>query len=287
MRESLRIGILGPAERGAVWEQRLRPHASVREVILSDDLPAIGAVDACIVLEENENRLDVAQHVVRSGIHTFVVGRLPTDRSLAERLYRASEESGTVLQFSNWAYFNPTTQFMMANLRRPDMLHFQREYTFNTYRDIRASYATFWQEDLSLILKWMDSQVFKIHVNRIPFGDNETLSMQVFMKFDNGSTASLYCGMTHQDNRHVRFASDHQLAAECDVGAKTVRLIQHHGLKSPIVDNRSFDKEEPAKLAVTQFLKAVQMRAPAPYSGYDLLRFTNVMESLQRGTFEA
>ncbi len=286
MRDSLRIGILGPAERAAVWEQRLRPHASVREVILSDTLPAIGAVDACIILEENEHRLDLAQQVIRSGIHTFIVGKLPTDRPLAERLYRISEESGTVLQFSNWAFFNPTTQFMMANIRRPDMLHFQREYSFNTYREIRSSYASYWQEDVSLILKWMDSQIFKIHVNRIPFGEEETLSLQVFMKFDNGATASLYCGMSHNENRHVRFASDSHLAAECDVGHKTVRLIQHQGVKSPIADLRNFEKEEPAKIAVTQFLKAVQMRAPASYSGYDLLRFTTVMDSIQRGTFE-
>lgn len=285
MKDSLRIGILGPAERGAVWEQRLRPHASVREVILSDSLEAIGAVDACIVMEENEHRLDLAQQVIRAGVHAFIVGKLPTERSLAERLFLISEESGTVLQFSNWAFFNPTTQFMIANIRRPDLLHFQREYAFSTYREIRASYSTYWQEDLSLILKWMDSNVHRIDTNRIPFGDGETLALHVYIKFDNGASASLYCGMAHNENRHTRFVSDAHMAAECDVAAKTVRIIQHHQVKSPLSDLRNFEKEEPAKLAVSQFLKAVQMRAPATYSGYDVLRFTKVMESLHRGTF--
>lgn len=285
MKDSLRIGVLGPAERGAVWEQRLRPHASVREVILSDSLAAIGAVDAIVLLEENTYRLDLAQQAILGGVHVFVVGPLPTEKSVVERLFRLSEESGTVLQFANWAFFNPTTQFMMANIRRPELLVFQREYAFATYRDIRSSYATYWREDLALIVKWMDSTVHRMDISRIPFGEDETLATHVTLKFDNGSTASLYCGMAHNENRHTRFVSDSHRAAECDVQKKSVRLIHHAGLAAPMSDVRTFDKEEPARLAVTQFLKSVQMRVPAPYSAYDLLRFNRVMESLERGTF--
>lgn len=285
MKDSLRIGILGPAERGAVWEQRLRPHASVREVVLSDSLQAIGAVDAVILLEENSQRMDLAQQIILKGIHAFVVGRMPTDRQLAERLSRLSEESGIVLQFANWSFFNPTTQFMMANIRRPDLLVFQREYAFASYRDIRASYAGYWQEDLALILKWMDSQVHRMDVTRIPFGDEETLATHLTLRFDNGSTASLYSGISHEENRHTRFVSDVRMAAECDVARKSVRLIHHGGHPAPMADSRTFDKEEPAKLAVTMFLKAVQMRTPAAYSAHDLLRFTRVLESVERATF--
>lgn len=285
MKDSLRIGILGPAERGAVWEQRLRPHASVREVVLSDSLQAIGAVDAIVLLEENQQRMDLAQQIILKGIHAFVVGRMPTDRQLAERMSRLSEESGTVLQFANWSFFNPTTQFMMANIRRPDLLLFQREYTFAAYRDIKSSYAGYWQEDLALIVKWMDSQVHRLEVTRVPFGDDETLAMHLTFRFDNGSTATLIGGISHEENRHTRFVSDSRLAAECDVARKSVRLIQHGGQTAPLADARTFDKEEPAKLAVTMFIKSVQMRTPAAYSVHDLLRFTRVLESVERGTF--
>jgi hypothetical protein len=285
MKDSLRIGILGPAERGAVWEDRLRPHASVREVVLSDSLDAIGSVDAIILLEENRLRLDLAQQITLRGMHAFVVGRMPTERQLAERLSRLSEESGTVLQFANWSFHNPTTQFMMANIRRPDLLVFQREYSFAHYRDIRASFAGNWHEDLALILKWMDSTVHRMDVSRVPFAEDETLALHLTLRFDNGSTASLYCGIAHETNRHVRFVTDSRLAAECDVSRKTVRLIQHGGQPTLLADTRSFDKEEPARLAVSMFLKSVQMRGPASYSAHDLLRFTRVLESVERGTF--
>jgi hypothetical protein len=287
MKDSLRIGILGPAERGAVWEERLRPHASVREVVLSDSLEAIGPVDAIVLLEENRSRMDLAQQIILRGMHAFVVGRMPVERHLAERLSRLSEESGTVVQFANWSLHNPTTQFMMANIRRPDLMVFQREFTFAHYRDVRASFDSNWHEDLALILKWMDSSVHRVDVSRIPFADGETLAVHLNLRFDNGSTASLYCGIAHEANRHVRFATDSQLAAECDVTRKRVRLIQHGGQSSLFADVRSFDKEEPAKMAVAMFLKSVQMRGPASYSAHDLLRFTRVLESVERGTFRS
>jgi hypothetical protein len=192
-----------------------------------------------------------------------------------------------VLQFANWSLHNPTTQFMMANIRRPDLLIFQREYTFAHYRDIRASFAGNWHKDLTLILKWMDSTVHRLDVSRVPFGDDETLALYLTLRFDNGSTAALYSGITHESNRHMRFVTDSRLTAECDVSRKTVRLMQHGGQTSMLSDVRTFDKEEPARMAVAMFLKSVQMRGPSSYSAHDLLRFTRVLESVERGTFRS
>ncbi len=278
MKDLLRIGILGPTERGAVWEPHVRPHSTVREVILSDSLPALGQVDACLVLEEHADRLTLARHVVEAGIHAFVIGQLPSDRAIVERLYRSAEESGTVLQFTNWAYFNPATQWMMTHVRRPRYLSMCREFTWAAYREVRSRYDTYFLEDLSLALKWVDSTVHRIDRTEVPAGADDELVRHWHIRFDNGAVADLRFGTVHGETRHMRFAADGSVAAESDVNDRGVRIIRHRDTPAPLVETRNFAKEEPAGLAVTQFLKAVQMGGQPTFGAYDVWRMAQALE---------
>jgi len=273
MARLLTIGLLGEPERSSTWEQYLRPHPSVGKVVLTKELKALGNIDACIILDEQDS-LNHAYSLGRQGIHVFIIGKLPTDLPMLIRLQNTIEESRSVLQFSNWSYFNPVSLWMMEQLPRPRMLHTSREVT-NAVNDPHLKLDNLWIEDLALTLRWVNSGIHKMDTNMVQIGD-ATLSRNTWVQFENGTTATLFHAMQAQANTHTRFAFDDRITLEANVIDKNV-IATYVNNDDTFVEKKSFAKERPANQAITRFLKAIQMHSKAEYGVYDVLHLVRSM----------
>lgn len=268
MAQLLTVGLLGDADRNSTWENYLRPHPSVEKVVLTKSVKAVGKVDACIILNESE-ALQNTYTLMRQGIHCFVVSRLPTDLPMLTRLEHIAEEAGTVLQFANWAYFNPVSLHMQEQVSKPRLLHVTRELSSKTY-DSSIKLDHLWIEDLSLILRWINSGVFRIEVQSIAT-PVKTHTRNTWVQFDNGTTATMFHTLFSSDNRHVRYASDDKMILEANILAKSMKST-FHDVSEDITEFKEFNDELPASQAVNRFLKAIIMKNRSEYGIHDLVR---------------
>jgi hypothetical protein len=272
--ERLSIGLLGEPERTAAWESYLRPHPTVREVVVTSDLNALGNVNACIILS-SDTLLGKATQLAREGIHTFLVGRLSTDLPSLIRLMNTAEESRTIVQFANWAYYNPVSLWMMDELPRPRMMHTLREIPFPLEEGTPLRLDEMWLEDLSLTLKWINSGVHTFETDIINTA-GKTIMRHAWLKFDNGSTASFHLSMTNSVPRHLRFASDEKTRFEADITAKSAtRVMLGDGYDQ--FETREFNREIPASHAISRFLKSIVMKRPSEYGIYDLVHLARTL----------
>jgi hypothetical protein len=269
MAHFLTVGLLGDADRNSTWEQYLRPHPSVEKVVLTKSVKAIGNVDACIILNDLD-ALQQAHQLIKQGIHCFLVGKLPTDLPTLIKVQNVAEEAGTILQFANWSYFNPASLWMIDQMPKPRVIHFDRQVSSKSV-DTSLRIDLLWIEDLALIMRWVNSGVFKIECQSVST-PLQTLTRNTWVQFDNGSTASMFHTLHANTDRHTRFATNEHGMLEADVLAKTVTATYFSDNKVMSRDEKSFQNELPAGQALNRFLKAIQMKSRSEYGIHDVVR---------------
>lgn len=270
----LRIGILGEPDRTAAWEKYLRIHPSVSEVVLTNAITALGDIHACILLDETD-ALTNALHFARHGIHVFLVTRIPTDLPALIRLQNTVEESRTIAQFANWAYFNPASLWMIEQIPRPRMLHVYREIPVQHAREHQLRLDNLWIEDLSLMLKWVDSGVHRMETQSMVH-DQETIFRHGFIQFDNGTSATFALTLKSSNLQHKRLIFDSNTVMEADIIARKVYLNRNIPNVLPY-EARDFSNELPVQQSITRFLKAIQMRSQAEYGIFDVVRLVRTL----------
>lgn len=277
---NIRFGIVGPSDRAHLWEQRLRPIASVPEVILSKEITTLGNVDACIILSDDEQALPLALQAIRMGMNIFLVSRIPTDRKRVQLLYHTAEEANVVLQFSHWATFAPSSQWMMEQIRKPKLIHVRKDVPHSVYLNYDAPFEYLWIEDLGLVLKWMNSQVHHIEANMIKLNERESIAIQIYLRFENSSTCEIFVNTMSSESRHERFGANNQVAVQCDVLNKYVRIAKSENDNQYYFEKKQMEESEPADIALNMFIKSIQMHRPSAFSGYDALQLATLYEKI-------
>lgn len=277
----MKIGIVGPAERAVAWEQHLRPHHSVSEVIIAAQLQDIGDVDGCLIMDDTEQQLDILLKALQKGYHSFLISRLPTNTDMVEKAYHAAEESDIVLQFSHWPTFAPASQWMYSKIRKPNFIQVIREISHTNFLEMKYDIDHYWIDELAFCLKWIDGIVHHIDIKSAEIGDAKPASIQIFLRFDSGATSGIFINTAAVENRHKRVAADHIYLMDCDVLQQNVRMGEVNESGHLFFKKESFDASISAEIAVTQFLKAIQMNKPTLFSGYDAFRVCKVVDKIK------
>lgn len=269
-------------DRAKVWEQRLRTAASVSGVVISRKLESLGDVDACIMLEDDEEKgYQKAVKAIRLGMHLFWVGPLPTDSVRIEELYHASEEANIILQFSHWATFSPATQWMFNELRKPKVIHIQKDLPRSVFLNQNRPFEYTWIEDLGLCLKWMGSNLHRIDANLIHLTPYEPIAIQIFLRFENSSSAVIFVNTMSAKTTHERFAADNNITIQCNVLSQELRVAYHGSNEDYSFERKEMESTETADIALNNFLKSIQLHRPSPYSGYDALQLANTIHGVR------
>lgn len=278
----MKIGIIGPAERAAAWEEHLRPHNSVSEVVITPRLKDAGEVDGCLLLDESESRLEHLLEAIKIGYHTFLISRLPLHTSTVEKVYHAAEEANVLLQFSHWPTIAPASQWMMQKIEKPKFIQITREISYAEYLESETDPEYLWIDELAFCLKWTRGTVHHLDINEVRLGGDRPRAVQLSLRFDSGATSNIFVNVTAAAHRHSRFASDNLQLADCNVNDQTVRMGRESEGGHLFFDKRSFDPTRAAELSVSHFLKAIQLRKPTVYNGYDLMKLSNIVHRVRK-----
>lgn len=277
----MRIGIVGPADRAIAWENHLRPHRTVEEVVITAKIEDVGEVDACLILDDSENRIETLLNAIRSGFHSFLVSALPTDLKSIEKVYHTAEEANILLQFAHWPTFAPASQWMNKKIAKPSFIQVVREISYTQFLERTHNFRYYWIYELAYCLKWIDGNVHHTDVKDVDIQGIRNQALHLFLRFDSGATANIFISSCAPSNRHQRFASNHSFLVDCDVHSQTVRFGQMNDSKHLFFEKQLFDASETAEIAATQFIKSIQLNKPTLYSGYDLLKLANQIKIIE------
>lgn len=277
----MKIGIVGPADRAVAWEEHLHPHRTVKEVVITAHLKDIGAVDACLILDESDNKMQTLLKAIRLGHHSFLVSNLPTNLAEVEKVYHTAEEANVLLQFAHWPTFAPASQWMSQKITKPAFLQVTREISYTQFMETNHNLDYYWIDELAYCLKWIDGNAHHIDVKSANLNGDREHALHLFLRFDSGATANIFINSCASDNRHQRFAADQTFFLDCNVHAQTVRIGKKNEQQHIFFEKQTFDASRTAEIAATQFIKAIQLNKPTLYNGYDLLKLANEIDKIK------
>ncbi len=277
----MRIGIVGPADRAVAWERHIRPQRVVSEVAIAPELKDIGDIDACILLQEEENQLEVLLNAIKMGFHSFLVSRLPQNTNMVRKIYHAAEESNVRLQFSHWPSLSPLYQWMKQRVPHPQFGQINREIDYQEFMEMDAAFDFLWIDEIALALKWVNHSIHHVDAQQINLSGPTPYAMHIYLRFENGATFSIWVNATAHATTHHRRVSNAHYLLDCDVPGHTIR----HGRKGSgghlFFEKQTMQDTDSASNAATQFLKAIRLNRSTPFNGYDTLRLCKTIDAIK------
>lgn len=273
----MKVGIIGPAKRAVAWENHLAGHPSVSEIVIAADLDKATAIDACVLLHDD---LYEALQAIKNGIHCFIVAKLLTDVSAIEQLYYASEEAGVRLQFSHWSTLSPAAQWIANKIAAPSFIQANHLVNHTQFLENDATLRSLLIDDLAYCLKYINSSVHQISYNESTLG-KRAVAAHLALRFDNRATACIYINTAADEDHHQRFISDNHFLVDYEVKPQRIRLGRKSSEGPLFFDRKKFDPSTTAEKAVIKFLKAIQLKKPTLYNGYDLLLLAKTINKIR------
>ncbi|MEO1023330.1 MAG: hypothetical protein AAFW89_12375 [Bacteroidota bacterium] len=278
----MKVGIVGDAERVLAWEQHLRPHQLVRQVDLVRFVKDVGHVDACFILDDSPNNLDILLSGIRLGLHCFLVSKPPVEQDKLRAIARAADEAGVYAQLSHWPTLAPSTQWMMNQLPKPSLITIHKEIAHNQLVQPALEFEHLWLDELGICLKWIRSEVHHVEARQTLLDDLLPIGFSITLRFDNGALASIQLYSGAAQSHHKRIAQSSSIVLECDVIKQTVRKGTLQNNAHLFFDKEKFNPAKAAEKAALAFLKSVQMKREPSYSAYDALQLATVSERIKK-----
>ncbi len=95
----MKIAILGETARASAWEKHLRKLSVITEVVITSSIPERNSVDAAILLDNTDQKLNSLEQLIKLGIHSYLVSHLPLDKKALEKVHHSAQEADVRVQF--------------------------------------------------------------------------------------------------------------------------------------------------------------------------------------------
>ena len=274
----MKIAVIGKTERAKAWEKHLRKLTAVKEVILSPSLIQ-DSIDGCILLDDSINNLHLLFDSIRMGYHSYLVSHLPTDLEMVEKIYHASEEAKVVVQFSHWPSFSPASLWIRQQIQKPNLIQIKKELSITNHSSNPNYFEQQWMDELAFIIKFQKSGIQHIITRPIEI-EKQRLGLELSLRFDDGSAASLQFSNVGSTDYHQRIISSGHLMIDCEVNRQKARKIEVSGKKITRSD-KSFDATKTVELSVLNFIKSIQQNRASDFSAYDALKTVQALEKIR------
>ena len=276
----MKIAIIGDASRTLAWENHLRPHNIVKEVILSPSINGIQKADACLLLDDTSQNLEHLLATIQKGIHTFFISKLPLNVEKLERVQRVAREANVEIQFSHWPSLSSATQLMTDLIDRPSLVNIVREVNHTLIVESSSDFKHFWVDEVGFCLRIMNSGIHHIEAKQVSLENKEPVAIQIFIRFDNGGTASIYINIGAIENNHHRFVANSNGIIECDVHKQLIRDGRIGSGNKLFFKKEEFDPSKSAEKAALQFLKAIQLNKEPTFTIHHLLQLARASKKI-------
>ncbi len=276
----MRVGIVGDKDRAAAWEKHLRPLTAVHEVVITPDISDLDDVDACILLDDSTTKLHTLAESIRLGLHSYLVSTLPTDEKQLKSIYHLAQESDVRVQFSHWPTISPASQWMKQQLPKPGFIQVIREHSHISFSENRLRFTQSWMDETAWIVKWMNMATHRIEARHIIPGSADS-GLHIYLKFENGASASLFYLVSGTEDRHRRLVSSSSLLLDCNANRQTVKKTHMGENQRLTVESQTFDATQSAALSANLFFKAIKLKKETAFTAYDALKTSQVVNNIR------
>jgi hypothetical protein len=280
----MKVAIIGEKSRASAWEKHLRELSVIQEVVISPSLFSDIDIRAAILIDDSRNNLHLMHDAIRSGVHSCLVSRVPSDQKMLETIYHAAGESGVSVQFSHWPSITPSTQWIRQQINKPDLIQIKKEIRPVNYSIDVAEFDHHWTDEVAFIVKWMGGNAHRIEAKPV-LVDDVPLGLNLSIRFEDASVASLQFSAFGTGDAHQRIYSNKNLMIDCNVSTQYVRVYRTNEQKRITVQEKKFDPADTAEWALQQFFKSIQMNKETVFSPYDALLTARIVDKV-RGHME-
>lgn len=277
----MKVGIIGDTVLGVAWANYLSPHNIVDEIVHYPNIQDLNDIDACIILDESKDNLKILLEGVRKGFNCFFVAKLPIDIKSLEKIHRSAKESNCLVQFAQWASLAPATRWMMDKVTKPNFIHVEHTIIGNQMFQAANEFRSLWIDELGLCIKWVNSGLHNIEAKQITTISGSPTIAHFFLRFDNGTTATINIYAAASENKHTRVICNKNCLLECDVQKQKVKYGRKSEKDRIYFETQTFDPTKTAEKSALLFLKSIQLNKGTGFTSYDALQLAIQVERIE------
>ncbi len=256
------VDLVAVVDSNAARAQEIASAAGTRALTDVRDLPDVDAVSIAVPTEAHAA---VAVPLLTRGVSALV--EKPLARSLveADAMIDAATRSGATLAVGHTERFNPAVTAAMTHITRPGFVEVHRLGTFpERSLDIDVVFDLM-IHDLDVLLATVGADVTGIEAVGVPVLTNRVDIANARLRFASGCIANLTASRISKDRvRKVRFFQP-QSYVSIDYASQELELwrLQTNGGAPAIQGGKvEITKEEPLKIELEDFVRAVRTKTP-------------------------
>jgi predicted dehydrogenase len=290
--DKIRVGVVGV---GALGQHHARVYASLPDAELIGVVDAIpgraeeiarplgtkvfssyqdlfGKVDAVSIATPTILHAEIGERLLKEGIHVLVEKPIAHTLEDADRLIRAAEANGRVLQVGHLERFNPAVVELRKIVRRPRFFEAHRMGLFSPRSLDIDVILDLMIHDLDIICLLVPSPVSYVSAVGIAILTNRIDIANARIHFEDGCVANVTASRVSMEKiRKLRlFQKQEYISLDYTRQDVAVFSLKHKpGSPIPEIVNQQLapEKKEPLQLELISFLNAARGKGPVECSG--------------------
>jgi predicted dehydrogenase len=250
-------------------------HARVSEVAaangcaaLSDLRELAGKVDAAVVAVPTSAHAEVAGSLLEAGIDVLVEKPMAEDLASADRLIRAAESHGRILQVGHLERFNPAVIALEKVARRPLFFEIHRLSVFSPRSLDIDVVLDLMIHDIDILLSLVPVEIEEIRAAGISILTPKVDIANVRLQFQGGCVANITASRVSTDRvRKLRLFQPNQYIS-LDYGRQDAAVFSVAEKQQISFQQLPVTKIEPLALQFDSFLNSVETRQTPKLSGH-------------------
>ena len=239
---------------------------------MSDFRELIGRVDAVSIAVPTISHHAIACELLEAGISVLMEKPISATLDEAEQIIAAAERGRAALQIGHLERFNPAVTAASAMVTKPLFFEAHRLSIFSARSLDIDVVMDLMIHDLDVVLSFVESEVREVRAAGVPILTSKVDIANARIEFENGCVANLTASRVSSEHvRKLRFFQPHEYVS-IDYSAQEAAVVSvKPGVEGkPSFDSRSLqiDREEPLRLEIESFLRAVEGE-PVRVSGED------------------
>lgn len=281
--DKIRVGVIGT---GALGKHHARVYASMPDTVLTgvaDTFPGradevahafgteshtdyadlFGKVDAVSIATPTTLHAEIGEQFLKRNIHVLVEKPIAHTLENADRLIRAAESTGCVLQVGHLERFNPAVRQLREIVKRPRFFESHRMGSFSPRSLDIDVILDLMIHDLDIICSLIPSRVSGIHAVGIAILTERIDIANARLHFEDGCVANITASRVSTEKvRKLRLFQKHQYISldytRQDLAVFSLRKNPEGGMPEILNSRLTPEKKEPLYEELDAFLKAVR-----------------------------
>lgn len=226
-----------------------------------DDFISRARPDAVSVVVPTSMHFEVAEKILKNGIHVLIEKPVTTTVNEAERLLRMAADLDLVLQVGHIERFNSAVQYISKIIHEPLFLQSRRLGPFSPRISDVGVVLDLMIHDIDIILSLVHSDISAISATGRCIRTNHEDLASAQISFENGSMAHILVSRVSERRLRQLEIMEPERYVTIDYETQDVsinRCVRQNSSLVEVIEHPVFPKSEPLKLELQHFVTCVR-----------------------------